>query len=91
MKVFINEREGLYSGGLIIVAADSPEEAEKVLLAKFPDELEMFDKDGDTCFDESECITKEHWFYKSKNWVLLPGVTSSSLIPAFLAESGHTE
>ena len=91
MKVFINKREGLYSGGMIIVAADSPEEAEKVLLAKFPDELKMFDQDGDTCFDESECVTKEHWFYKSKNWVLLPDVISLSPVPVFLAEAGHTE
>lgn len=32
MKVFVNKRTGQYSGGMIIVAANSKEEAHKVML-----------------------------------------------------------
>lgn len=33
MKVFINKRTGGYAGGLIVVAANSPEEAHGVMCA----------------------------------------------------------
>lgn len=91
MKVFVNKREGDYSGGMIIVAANTVEEAQAVLLETFPDEINMFEEDGAICFDEAECVTKEHWFYKSRNWTLLPNVISSSPVPVFLAEEGYTE
>lgn len=91
MKVFVNKREELYSGGMIIVAANTVEEAQTVLLETFPDEINMFDGDRAICFDEAECVTKEHWFYKSKNWVLLPDVISLSPVSAFLAEAGYSE
>ena len=91
MKVFINKRDALYSGGIIIVAANNVEEAQRVLLTTFPEEINMFDGDGDICFSESECVTREHWHYKSKNWNELPGVTASFEKPAFLAEDGHSE
>lgn len=32
MKVFVNERIGQYSGGMILVAANSKEEAHKVMI-----------------------------------------------------------
>lgn len=91
MKVFISKRDALYSGGIIIVAANNVEEAQQVLLETFSDEVNMFDADGDVCFDKSECVSKEHWFYKSNNWTELPGVTASFEKPAFLAEDGHSE
>lgn len=91
MRVFINKRTALYSGGMIIVAANDETEAQKVLVEVFPNEVYMFDKDGDICFDESECIKKEHWNYKSENWAELVGVTASFEIATFLAESGHSE
>lgn len=91
MKVFINKRVGVYSGGMIVVSANTPEEAQSILLAAFPDEIEMLDKDGDTCFNEEECVSKEHYNYKSNNWTELPGVSSIYEVPTFLAESGHSE
>lgn len=69
MRIFINKRTALYSGGMVIVAANTIEEAQGILLAAFPDEISMLDEDGDVCFDESGCVTKEHWNYKSNNWV----------------------
>lgn len=91
MKVFINKRDALYSGGIIIVAANNVEKAQQVLLETFPDEVNMFDADGDVCFDKPECVSKEHWFYKSNNWTELPEVTASFEKPTFLAEEGHSE
>lgn len=91
MKVFINKREGLYSGGIIIVAANTAEEAQRILLSAFPDEFCMLDKDGDMCYEEAECITKEHWYYKKENWTELYGVNSIFEVPTFLAEDGHSE
>lgn len=91
MKVFINKRVALYSGGLIIVAANTPEEAQSILLAAFPNETNMLDRDGDICYDPSECVSKEHWNYKMENWEELFGITASFEIPTFIAESGHGE
>lgn len=91
MRIFINKRTALYSGGMVIVAANTIEEAQGILLAAFPDEISMLDEDGDVCFDESGCVTKEHWNYKSNNWVELFGVTAAFEVPTFIAEAGHGE
>lgn len=91
MKVFINKRKGSYNGGLIVVAANNVEEAESILLTTFPDEINMYDKAGYICFDENECVTKEHWSYKSDSWEELFNVTAAFEVPTFLAEAGHEE
>lgn len=91
MKAFINKRTAKYSGGIIIVAANTAEEAQGILLAAFPDEVNMIDQDGDVCYDAAECVSKEHFNYKMENWEELFGVTAAFEIPTFIAESGHSE
>lgn len=91
MKVFINKREGVYSGGMIIVAANNVEEAQNILLKTYPDDTYSFDKDGDICYDKEESVTVENYYYKKDNWIELPDITASFEKPTFIAESGHTE
>lgn len=91
MKVFINKRFMPYSGGLAVVAANTPEEANNVLLETFPDDVNMYDRDGDETWDESECAYRSHWAYKHDEWKELPGVVADYNVPTFLAEDGHSE
>lgn len=91
MKVFINRRVMPYSGGMVVVAANTPEEANKVLLDKFPNSVLMYDKYGNETGEEDECVYKSHWSYKYNNWRELHGVTAEYDVPTFLAEDGYSE
>lgn len=76
---------------MIIVAANNIEEAQNILLETFPDDIDMYDEDGDICFNKKECVTAENYYYKSNNWRELNHVTASFENPTFLAESGYSE
>lgn len=91
MKVFINRRVASYSGGLAMVAANTPKEANEVLLKEFPDHVNMHDRDGNETGEEEECIYKSHLAYKYNNWKELPGVTAEYAVPTFLAEDCYSE
>lgn len=91
MKVFINRRVASYSGGLAMVAANTPEEANEILLKEFPDHVIMYDKDGYGTDEEEECVYKSHWAYKYDNWKELAGVTAEYAVPTFLVEDGYSE
>lgn len=80
-----------YSGGLVVVAANTPEEANNVLLEKFPDDINMYDRYGGETGEEGECVYKSHWAYKYDRWKELPGVTAAYDVPTFLAEDGYSE
>lgn len=91
MKVFINRRVMPYSGGLAVVAANTPEEANEVLLEKSPNDVSRYDKYGNETGEECECVHKSHWAYKYDNWEELPGVIVECAVPTFLAEDGYSE
>lgn len=88
MKVFINKRSGGYSGGLIVVAANSAEEAHKV----FHETAEEFGLDWlfDKYKDDDGSPVEYDYFYQKENWSELEGVTASGE-PRILAEDGHSE
>ena len=60
MKVWINKRTREYSGGMIIVAANTAEEAQQILLQSNPSDTWMVDKDGYVCFEKEECVIIEN-------------------------------
>lgn len=81
MKVFTNKREGSYSGGLIVVAANSVEEAHETFHKdeRFSWAWDMIDDD---VFDD---------YYLPNNWEEMPMLIANVDKPMVLAEEGYTE
>ena len=81
MKVWINRRVGGYSGGLILVAADSVEEAH-----------EAFHKNETLAFmwDNIDGYVDDY-YYSPYEWEELPNVVANVDEPQVLAEGGYTE
>lgn len=85
MKVFVNYRDGGYSGGMILVAANSAEEAHKVF-----HEDERFDYMWtDWSWENPPYISDE--YYRPDGWKEKPMLEAHVDIPQVLAEAGHTE
>ena len=90
MKLYICHRQGSYSGGLAVVAANSPKEAFEVFHNdnNFEWMLDCSDENG----DYTEDITKvESYYYKRANWREFPNVVANVDTPQILAECGYTE
>lgn len=81
MKVWINHREGGYTGGLILVAANSAEEAIKA----FHDDPDFW-----WAWDEWDGYIEEE-YYPEYGWKELPNVVANVDKPQVLAEGGYTE
>lgn len=90
MKIYICHRDGSYSGGLAVVAANSPQEAFEVFHknTNFEWMLENFDEDG----NYTEDVTKsDSHYYKRANWAELPHTQANVDTPQVLAEDGYSE
>lgn len=81
MKVFLNKRKGLNSGGMLLVAANNPEEAHEV----FHDDREL-----SHMWNEWDGVTTDY-YYERKNWEELEGMDYDTTIPCVIDESGYTE
>ena len=91
MKVFMCERQGGYSGGLAIVAANSKEEAFKTF---FEDEDYnwMVDKYDASTYEYIDDFTK--WrsdYYPIEKWFECKYLTANVDTPCVIAEHGYTE
>ena len=82
MKVFGCTREGNYTGGIILVAANSIEEA-----------LEVYrnDSDYDCHWDEYEEGKIDYYYYQPKRWREYPQLTYNGDKPCVILEEGYTE
>lgn len=85
MKVFVNHRSGGYSGGMMIVAANSAEEAHKVFHSD-----ERFDYMW-TDWTEEESPYIDDFYYSPDAWEELPMLEAHVDTPRVLAEAGYTE
>lgn len=85
MKVWINKRTGGYSGGMILVAANSAEEAHKAFHA-YPDLYWMWDN---ITWDTPPYVL-DH-YYLPENWEEMPMIEAKVDNPQVLVESGYTE
>lgn len=85
MKVFVNYRDGGYSGGMILVAANSAEEAHKVFHA---DEYLYWMWDDVNW--ENPPYVEDH-YYLPDGWKEIPMLEAHVDTPQVLAEAGHTE
>lgn len=83
MKVWINRRSGGYSGGMILVAANSAEEAHKAF-HDTPEYCNMW-----TSFPEDGYISDA--YYYPDGWEEMPMLEANVDKPQVLAEEGYTE
>ena len=91
MKVFGAKRSGGYSGGVILVAADSLEEA--VLTASKDPLFEWrFDwLDEDYKSHDGDLKYFHSCYYPLENWKEIDGLTWSGDKPVVIIEGGYTE
>ena len=81
MKVWANKRCERYSGGLILVAANSQEEAHKV----FHDDERfgyMWYETEDEVYDN---------YYDIQNWKEVPNLVYNGTVPQVIDEAGYTD
>lgn len=90
MKVWINKREGGYTGGMIIAAANSAEEAHKVFHEdeRFEWMFQKGDLDENGVWDEN-CIFD--YYYKKENWQEAECLNAKVRTPQIIDECGYTE
>jgi hypothetical protein len=79
MKVWMCKRDGSYSGGLAVVAANSKEEAFDIY-HKDPEH----DWEYEECFDDGYCYQRENWFECKQ-------LTANVDKPCVIMEDGFTE
>lgn len=90
MKVFMCQRQGSYSGGLAVVAANSAEEAFNTF-CEDPDNDWMVDKYTDD-FKYTDDSAK--WFsdyYPIEKWFECKALTANVDKPCVIIEDGYTE
>ena len=92
MKVFKNERNGGYCGGIALVAANNANEAHETLCKAQPTCVECFNSDGYWVeMDSPNCVKKEHYYYRQENWEEVPFLHYDTDKPCLIAENGYTE
>ena len=82
MKVFMNKRQGDYTGGLLLVAANSKEEAHKV-----------FHQDVDLLYmwhEYSDGIVSDY-YYEPEDWEEVTNLEYHGDTSCVIAEEGYTE
>lgn len=85
MKVWVNHRRGGYSGGMMLVAANTAEEAHEVFHAD-----ERFNYMWtDWSLEDPTCISDE--YYEPDGWKLMPLLEANVDKPQVLAEAGYSE
>lgn len=90
MKVFMCKRQGGYSGGLAVVAANSVEEAFKTFCEK-PDNDWMVDKYTDDfkyTDDSAKCFSD---YYPIDEWFESKVLTANVDKPCVIMEDGYSE
>ena len=91
MKVFGCKRSGGYSGGLIIVAANSLDEAFETFAKddRYEWMIEWFDFDTDTVIED---VTKvDSNTYPRDDWYEIPELEANVDSPRVISEGGYTE
>lgn len=92
MKVWMNKIQTDYTGGLLLVAANSAQEAHKLCLNS--DKLEYvyweeyWNEDRE---DEDYGCTEDEVFYPHDGWQEVPNLEYHGEIPCVIAEEGYTE
>lgn len=91
MKVFACKRDGGYSGGVAIVAANSAEEAFAVFHQDINYDWMLDNMDMETGEYTSDVNRCDSYYYQRKNWFELPMLTANVEQPSIIIEDGYTE
>lgn len=87
MKVWINTRAGDYSGGILLVAADSAQDAHRICL----DADEMEDVYWQYNYDTDDLVKMPAYVYRFNGWQEVPNLWYAGVKPCIIAEDGYTE
>lgn len=82
MKVWINKRHGGYTGGMIIVAANSAKEAHETL-HNDSSYWHLYYPYDDGTYDD--------FYYELEGWEEIPNLIYNSDKPCVIDEAGYTE
>ena len=91
MKVFMCKRDGGYSGGLAVVAANTRDEAFEVFHSSKGYEYMADHSDietGEYTEDLSRCNS---YYYRREDWFDVPILTADTIVPRLIEEGGYTE
>lgn len=89
MKVWINKYIGGYGGGMIIVAANSADEAHKTFHKD--ENFRWMWEDNGFVDEECEIDDERDFIYLRSNWYCLENVVANVDTPQVLAEDSYTE
>lgn len=89
MKVWINKRTGGYSGGLLLVAANSAQEAHELCLNS--EKMEHFYWEWYYGEDEDETEQEVYNRYDWGSWQEVPNLYYAGVNPCIIAEEGYNE
>ena len=87
MKVFMNKRQGDYTGGLLLVAANSAQEAHELCV----NSKKMWRIYWVDYMSENRDKTPIDDFYKWDGWEEIPNLWYDGVKPCIIAEEGYTE
>lgn len=87
MKVFMNKRQGDYSGGLLLVAANSVQEAHELCLNSENMEYIYWEWYYGAEETKQEVYNKYDW----NGWEEVPNLLYDGVNPCIIAEEGYTE
>lgn len=93
MKVFACQRQGSYSGGLIIVATNTIEEAYKTFFndERFDWMIEAHDANYEWRDKNDEDAIVESYYYPLEKWYEIESLTADVTEPQVIAENGYSE
>ena len=93
MKVFACRRQGSYSGGVILVAANTVSEAFHIA-SKEPSidwMFEWIDKDGFVSYEGAEDATLVSHYYPFADWFVMEELSINVTEPKVIIEGGYSE
>lgn len=93
MKVFACKRQGSYSGGLILVAANNKEEAFSVFAhnRKFDWMIQSYDAEGGYADVDDERAIISSDYYPLEKWYEVECLTAQVSEPQIIEENGYSE
>lgn len=90
MKVFMNKRQGDYTGGLLLAAANSAEEAHELCLNSENMEY-IYWEDGYEYETDKHFKMPAYNCYKWDEWQEVPNLWYAGVKPCIIAEEGYNE
>lgn len=87
MKVFMNKRQGGYTGGLLLVAANSAQEAHEFCVSSYKLENIYWE----WYYGAEETRKEVYNRYKWNGWKEVPDLLYAGAEPCIIAEEGYTE